>query len=116
MNRPGQPVNERVAVVEEKVDALTARLEQHEAHIHGKLDLILANQGSGSADRADLRTKLETMASSVESMKPHVQTVSDAKVIWRAVLVLSAISGSIAASIGVAWGYIKPIIVQTFWK
>ena len=41
---PGTPINERVAVVENKLDQLHDRLADHEKHVNSKLDQILDGQ------------------------------------------------------------------------
>jgi uncharacterized protein (UPF0335 family) len=74
-----RPAGERIAVLETKLDAVTGRLDrldESNANLSTKLDLILANQAEGSEDRKAIRNE-------IAQMKPDVQTVADAKRIWK---------------------------------
>jgi hypothetical protein len=85
-----RPAGERIAVLETKLDAVTGRLDrldesnanlskkfdESNAELSTKLNLILANQAEGSEDRKAIRNE-------IAQMKPDVQTVADAKRIWK---------------------------------
>lgn len=72
-------INERVAVVEEIVRRLEARYAEHQATTetqNAKLDKLLAGQAEGARDRASIHAE-------IAAMKPHVETIKEAKLILK---------------------------------
>ncbi len=108
---PGQPIGERVAVVEEKVDQLHARLAAHEEHVNSKLDQILDGQRIGQEDRRNMRGQMSALATEVKAMKPHVQTVAEWKTVWKALGLISAAAAGIGSAVALGWSYVKPFIM-----
>lgn len=93
--------NERVAVVEEKVDRLEETLMAHHRAMSEKMDMILQNQHAGALDRALLRQDITLVQSEISDMKPHVKTVANAKTFWE----WSGKTGAVLTAIGAAgWG------------
>lgn len=113
---PGQPIGERVAVVENKLDQLHERLADHEKHVNSKLDLILEGQRVGQEDRRDMRAQMSAMSTEVKAMKPHVQTVAEWKTIWKALGLISAAAAGIGSAVAIGWSHIKPFILFQMGK
>jgi len=67
--------SERVAVVEEKIDRLEAQATRSAEALSAKMDEILRGQQAGAEDRASMRRD-------IAEMKPHVQTIAQAKTFW----------------------------------
>jgi hypothetical protein len=97
-----RPPGERIAVLETKLDTVIGRLDNHDkatADLSVKLDLILANQAEGSKDRAAIRNE-------IAGMKPDVQTIADAKRIWRYGRWIIPVAGTGIAAIASAKGWL----------
>jgi hypothetical protein len=107
----GQPINERVAVVEEKVDRLHDQLKAHEQHVNNKLDQILEGQRIGQEDRKGMRTEMAALSTEVAAMKPHVKTVADTKTIWKAMALIASAAAGVGSVVAVGWSYVKPWFV-----
>lgn len=106
-----QPINERVAVVEEKVDQLHARLAAHEEHVNSKLDRILDGQRIGQEDRKDMRGQMAALSADVLAMKPHVKTIADWKTVWKALGLIGAASAGVGSAVALSWSYLKHWLV-----
>jgi hypothetical protein len=113
---PGTPINERVAVVENKLDQLHDRLEKHENHVNSKLDQILDGQKIGQEDRKDMRGKMQGLSDEVKAMKPHVKTVADGKTVWKGLMIIGVFAATVSAAFTTAWAYIKPYILFQLGK
>lgn len=78
-NGQAHQIGERVAVVEEIVKRLEASFAEHKANtaaLDGKLDRLLTGQEEGRRDRASIHSE-------IAAMKPHVETIKEAKFILK---------------------------------
>lgn len=106
MSRPAT-TNERVAVVEEKIDRLEETFANHHRDISAKLDLVIGNQHAGAADRADMKREMSGIKKDVAEMKPHVETVAHAKTFWSWAGRIGAAMTAIGAGGWGAWTFLK---------
>lgn len=106
MTRP-RTTNERVAVVEEKIDRLEEVFANHHRDISAKLDLVIGNQQTGAADRADMKREMSSIKQDVAGMKPHVETVAHAKTFWSWAGKIGAALTAIGAAGWGLWSVLK---------
>jgi chromosome segregation ATPase len=78
-NGQATQIGERVAVVEEILKRVEASVAEHKANMGAlgeKLDRLLLGQNEGHSERATIRAE-------IAAMKPHVETIKEAKLILK---------------------------------
>jgi len=99
---------ERIAVVEEKIDQIEKVATERHHFLTEKIDQILHGQQAGASDRADIKRDMAAMKTDIGSMKPHVQTVADAKTFWSVAGKIGAVTTTLGAAGYGAWVWVKP--------
>ena len=105
------PMNERVAVLEEKIDRIAKDVSDHNEISTSKLDKIIEGQADGKKHRETMEHKLDLLDKRIAKMEPHVEMIADARK-WGSISAKVAATG-IAVSTA-AWGAYLWLKTQMF--